>query len=90
MGQRFLKQINQSYLNLVKKCWDTREVQKILNSKKKIVGLMVSNPKESEGEGEKRESKNKAHRIYKGIATQMTANLSSGTHGSKVVVDQYC
>lgn len=74
----------------MKKCWDTREVQKILNSKKKIVGLMVSNPKEFEGEGEKRESENKAHCIYKGTATQITANLSSGTHGSKAVVDQYC
>lgn len=44
---------------------------------------MVSNPKEFEGEGEKKESKNKAHRIYKGTATQMTENLSAGTHGKQ-------
>lgn len=52
---------------------------------------MVSDPKESEGEGEKRERVwEKAHRIYKWTATQMTANLSSDTHGGKATVDQYC
>lgn len=41
---------------MVKKCWHTQEVQKVFKSKKRKAGFMVSDPKESEGEGEERES----------------------------------